>query len=68
MNVSDITPVDTDDNGKKRFERNCSECYLVQVKLATGAELEFLGTSSACSTSTRNVSSLAFHYRNRAYL
>ena len=35
------------------------------MKLATGAELEFLGTSSACSTSTRNVSSLAFHYRKR---
>ena len=64
---TDFSPEDTDDLGI--FEELICIIIivfihnLVPVKLATGAELEFLGTSSACSTSTRNVSSLAFHYR-----
>lgn len=31
-------------------------------------ELEFLGTSSAASTITRNVSCLAFHYKHGVFL
>ena len=60
----DILPEDSYENSNNsnsyKYQHFTS---LVPVKLATGAELEFLGTSSACSTSTRNVSSLVFHYR-----
>ena len=63
---TDFTPEDTDDLGTNALEKYYVLIdFVVPVKLATGAELEFLGTSSACSTSTRNVSSLAFHYRKR---
>jgi hypothetical protein len=34
----------------------------LESRLSTGFELEFLGTSSAASTMTRNVSSLALNY------
>lgn len=60
--IIDITPEDTEDC-IINLHKSCHFIFLVPVKLATGAELEFLGTSSACSTSTRNVSSLVFHYR-----
>ena len=58
----DILPEDTVEIRKIVYYKS----FLIisaPIKLATGAELEFLGTSSACSTSTRNVSSLVFHYR-----
>jgi len=46
-------------------------CYIAppeKQRLSTGFELEFLGTSSAQSTSTRNVTSIALHYPGGALL
>lgn len=54
-----------EDKGKGEEGARAVTAGVAGVKLATGAELEFLGTSSACSTRTRNVSSLAFHYRKQ---